>query len=141
MPTSLQIVKRLYPQVLTVEDSKSPLKITVTKHDCQSRGVKKHTECALAVACKRIADGAIICVKTAYLVRGKRAIRYSVPESASREITSFDRNAPFEPGSYHLAAIPPSSRLGTKRTPGAHTGNGKKPNYHRTENIREILTA
>lgn len=139
MPTALQIVKRLYPQVMSVTDSNRNVKIEVTSKDCSSRAVKDHTECALAVACKRVSDGAIICVKTAYLIKGSKAVRYSLPESASREITAFDRNAPFEPGLYHLAAVSPSSRLMTRREPGAKTKNGKAPNYHRTENIRGVV--
>lgn len=137
MPTSLQIVRRLYPNVNFVTDSKKSLTVEVTSKDCASRAVKNHKECALAVACKKIADGAIICVKTAYLINGDKAVRYSMPETISREITAFDRSAPFEPGIYHLASVPPSSRLGAQRKPGGKTGNGKQAHYHKTENIRE----
>ncbi len=136
MATALQIVKKLFPKVKTVTDSQKSIKIEVTKKDCSSRAVKDHKECALAQACKHIADGAIICVKYAYLINGNKAVRYSVPESVSREIAVFDRDGPFEPGTYHLAPVPPSNRLGTRREPGGHTSNGKPPNYHRTENIR-----
>lgn len=139
MATALQIVQKLYPEVKSVTDSKSVMKITVTKKDCLSRAVKDHRECALAQACRHIADGAIVCVKFAYLINGDKAVRYSLPESVAREITAFDRNAPFEPGVYQLSAVPPASRLGAKREPGAHTKNGKKPHYHRTENIRGLV--
>lgn len=140
MPTALQIVQKLYPEVTSVVDSKRNKVIEVTAKDCSSKAVKNHKECALAVACRKVADGAIICVKSAYLIKGTKATRYKVPESVSREITSFDRNAPFEPGTYHLTAVPASGELGAKRKPGGHTGNGKKADYHRTENIREMLS-
>lgn len=140
MPTSLQIVQRLYPEVTSVVDSKRAVTVEVTQKDCLSRAVKNHKECALAVACNKIADGAIICVKTAYLIRGTKATRYTLPASVSREITAFDRNAPFEPGEYHLARVAPSQEQGTKRKYGKKTGNGEKVHYHRTENIRESLT-
>lgn len=139
MPTALEIVQRFYPNVTSVQDAKRPVKIEVTKADTNNRAVKNHKECALAVACKRKgADAAIICVKTAYLIQGDKAVRYLLPASVSREITSFDRNAGFEPGEYHLCRVPPSVVMGVRRKPKKHTGTGKPTHYHRTENIRNV---
>lgn len=139
MPTSLEIVKRFYPNVTSVQDAKRAVKIEVTRADTNNKMVKNHKECALAIACKRKgADAAIICVKTAYLITGSKAIRYLLPGTVSREITSFDRNAGFEPGEYHLCSVPPSSTMGIKRKPKKHTGTGKPIYFHRTENIRKI---
>lgn len=139
MPTSLEIVKKFYPDVTSVVDAKRPVKITVTKADTNNKAVKNHKECALAIACKRKgADAAIICVKTAYLITGTKAVRYLLPGSVSREITSFDRNAGFEPGEYHLCRISPSLEMGAKRKAKNKTGKGKSPYFHRTENIRNI---
>ncbi len=84
-------------------------------------------------------DGVIICVKTAYLIKGTKAIRFSNPESVSREVTSFDRNAGFEPGTYHLGKVSPSNRIGVKRAFKKSGRTAKKPiNYHRTENVRVL---
>lgn len=139
--TALQIVRQFYPDVESVVDSGRNLTVEVTKKDTASKAVKDHKDCALAVACKRLpdVDGAVICVKTSYVIKGKKAYRYHNPESISREITAFDREAPFEPGVYELAKVPPTSKLGAKS--GGHrprTGNGTKPAYHRTENIRVV---
>lgn len=139
MATAIQIVKRYYPDVTSVVDAKKAIKVEVTRADANSRAVKNHKECAMAVACKRQgADGAIICVKVAYLIKGTKAIRYSTPESVGREIISFDRNAGFEPGTYSLAAVPPSNEIGVRRKPGHKSGSRTGLNYHRTENVRVI---
>jgi hypothetical protein len=138
MPTALQIVQSFYPEVTKVRDSKRNLTIKVTKADAHNTGVKKHKDCALAVACKREgADGAIICVKTSYIIRGTEAIRYKNPESVAREVVSFDRKAGFEPGEYALSKVPTSNRLGTIRAWKKSGRTSKKSmNYHRTENVR-----
>lgn len=139
MATALQIVKSLYPNVTEIKDAKRAMKIEVTKQDSQSRAVKDHKECALAQACKRRADGAVVCLTMAYIVKGNKATRYKLPGTASREITAFDRNAVFQPGIYSLSAIPPSARLGLNKQSRGHGTAKKKLNYHRTENIRELL--
>lgn len=46
----------------------------------------------------------------AYVKRGKKWVRYVMPESASREIVSFDRAHIFDQGTYTLLAPAPSSR-------------------------------
>lgn len=143
MATALQIVRKFYPEVESVRDSNKNIKIEVTKRDTQSSAVKNHKECALAQACKRslAVDGAIIAVKFAYLIKDKQAVRYSVPESVSREITAFDRNAEFEIGMYHLSKVSEANKIGNlKNRPGKHTKQGRKvyENIHKTQNIRHI---
>jgi CheY-specific phosphatase CheX len=93
MPTALRIVKKFFPEVTDVEDAEKSQVIEVT--------------CAMAVACKRKynLDGVIISVKTAYLIKGKKAKRFSLPESVSREIVSFDRDSGFAAGQYRLSKI------------------------------------
>ncbi len=140
MATALQIVKRFYPDVTTVVDSKRSIKVEVTKADAHKSAVKNHNDCALAVACRRSmgdVDGVIICVKTSYLIKGTKAIRFTNPESVSREVTSFDRDAGFEPGTYHLSKVSPSNALGTIRRYKKRKNDKPEPiNYHRTENVR-----
>jgi len=147
MSTALEIVQRFYPNVTTVKDATAPLKIEVTKKDCQSRAVKNHTECALAVACKRSfkIKGVVIAVKVAYLVEDSRAIRYQLGEAISREITAFDRKGNFEPGDYTL--LVPSYKIGTVSRPGSHKKSKKgkaeseRSYRHVTTDVRDIWSA
>ncbi len=98
-PRALSIVKKYFPKVNRVIDADDRIIVEVTDADSKSKAVRDHNACAMAVACKRKmhADGVIIAVSTAYIVKGKKAIRYKVPESVAREIVSFDRDSYFEP--------------------------------------------
>ncbi len=138
MATALQIVQSFYPDVTKVRDSKRNLTIEVTKQDAHSSGVKKHKDCALAVACKRLgADAAIVCLKTSYLIKGTEAVRYINPESIRREVISFDREAGFEPGVYTLSKVSSAHEIGAKRRLAKSGRTAKKKmSYHRTENVR-----
>lgn len=142
--TSLRNVQKFYPEVTTVRDADEDIQIEVTNRDSNSATVRNHKNCALAVACKRKthADGVIMAVKTAYVVKGTEAVRYSLPERASREIVSFDRQGGFEAGEYTLKVPSLSQRLGLKKqSVTSHTGEGAKPKgYHRlTARIRTQL--
>jgi hypothetical protein len=145
MATALQIVQHFHPEVTTVKDAKRNIHIEVLPRDTSLATVKNHKTCAMAVACKRRfhLDGVIISVGRAYLVKGKTATRFKLPESVSREIVSFDRKAGFAPGEYQLDAPSPSTRLGV-RSEGGHTrhkgrGNGDKRFQHATQDTRTKL--
>jgi len=143
----LRIVTRHFPQVTKVEDATKNVTVEVTKQDESHSSKKDINGCAMAVACKRVfkADGVIMARSTAYLVKNDLAIRYKVPNSVSREITSFDRGAGFSPGVYQLSKIAASMRLDYKREHGSDGGRvankGKTAGryQHRTEGIRAIL--
>lgn len=98
----------------------------------------------MAVACKRKmhADGVIVSMETAYVIKGNKAVRYRVPPSVQREIVSFDREAGFAAGEYMLATTLPCNRLGESepdRGPHLRT-NGKAPKFrHMTTGIRTVL--
>src|SRR5271167_2431778 len=83
MPTALGIVNGFFPGVTSVKDSKTVLKIEVTAQDDRTSRKGEHKDCALAVACKRKLniDGVIISRKIAYLIKGKKAVRFEVPNS------------------------------------------------------------
>lgn len=144
MPYALQIVNRFFPEVKTIKDARIDASIEVTQRDSSSATVKNHKACALAVACKRKLnlDGVIISVTTAYLVKDEHATRYSLPESVSREVVSFDRQGGFSPGKYELHRPSPTNRLG-HRTGGDRdkkTGNGRRRKFrHMTKGIRTVL--
>ncbi len=143
MSNALHIVHQFFPAVTLVRNAKEPVVIEVTKHDNNSAKVKNHQACAMAVACKRAekADGVIVSVVTAYVIKGNLATRYHLPESVSREVVSFDRNAGFAPGEYVMNAPEPNQRLGSYK--GGHkpaNGKGKKlVRKHITSGIRSVL--
>lgn len=141
---ALKIVQGFFPQVTSVHDSQKNIAIEVTEHDAQHSEVRKHRTCAMAVACKRKlkVDGVIISVDRAYLIKGSKAMRFSLPESVSREVVSFDRKGGFAPGTYKLQAIPAGKRLGhhTGGTNPHHRGNGRPhKSIHITEGVRTHL--
>lgn len=142
--TAIKGVNSFFPKVTTLIDATENLRIHVTDGDVNSKGVKKHTACALAVACKREfqLDGVIISRSIAYLIKGKKAVRFSVPPSIAREIISFDRGAGFAPGTYELSRIPKSGRFGYKKKSGpsgAHNPNKVTGFRHFTANARMVL--
>ncbi len=137
-------IQALYPQVKKITDATRNITIEVTRSDTTSSKVRNHSECALAHAAKRMtnAEGAIINVTTAYLITGDKAVRYELPTSVSREVVSFDRDAGFDPGSYHLRKPKPSRRLNNPKRSGAKKwvkGNGESPKpYHITGAVRRV---
>jgi hypothetical protein len=144
MPTALQVVKKFFPQVTTIRDASECIQIEVSQRDSDRADKKNHKTCAMAVACKRKLglDGVIISINTAYLIKGKIAKRYRLPESVAREVVSFDRNAGFAPGQYQLSKVPKSLRLGTqraKRIGRGKTGTADKEFVHQTAGIRVVL--
>lgn len=115
---ALSRIKKYFPNVLTVSDEiNKGIVIHVEERDCQKSKKGNFDECALALAVKREhhVDGALIGAAFSYLIKGTHATRYKTPESVAREIVSFDRHKDFAEGSYHLATVNASQRLGTKR--------------------------
>ena len=146
MAQALQIVQKFFPNVKHVLDADKPITVEVTKQDNLSAARRNHKACAMAVACKKKtqADGVIISVKTAYVIKGNQAIRYKMPESASREIVSFDRNAGFGVGEYTLRAPGKTERLGAISNGsyrGERNGSFVKKRKHFTSGIRTVLTS
>jgi hypothetical protein len=143
MPTALQIVKKFFPGVRTVEDARADVDIEVTTKDSSSAAVKNHKACAMAVACKRAqkVDGVIISINTAYLIKGSEAIRYKLPEHVSREVVSFDRKGGFAAGEYTMLKPRGEQRLGKQlsRNGKGHGGASKFGPHKQTEGIRTVL--
>lgn len=147
---ALQVVKTYFPKVTKVTDADGPIDVEVTDADNKSAQVRNHNACAMAVACKRKfkADGVIIAIATAYIIKGNEATRFTLPDSVQREVVSFDRKAGFMPGDYRLVPHSPNARLGAHREPqsektSAHNGPGgfkKRLKYrHFTEGVRAAL--
>ena len=125
---ALELVRSRYADVTKVVDAKKPLEIEVTAADLAKAKTKDHQNCALAQACKRAFDGAIVSLSTAYVVRGKTATRYVIPPTVSREIVAFDRSGGFIPGEYHFNAPPLTERLGNRKPSRGKGGTHGKPN-------------
>lgn len=151
---ALELVQERFPNVNKVMDAKHSVTVQVTPRDTNSSKVKKHEECAMAVACKRqmkSVTGVIVGLKVAYVVKGSKAYRFTVPEATSREVVSFDRSGPggFEPGKYQLTPPSPSNRIGTRQRRQNSSRSHKKTSAgpskfskrfaHRTENVRAKL--
>lgn len=141
MSNALKNVQKMFPGVTEVVDAKRARVIEVEPQDLKQAKVKSHKGCAMAVACKRklVLDGVIMARSTAYLIKGKKATRYHVPESVSREMVAFDRGADFAAGVYKL--IPPDKPLGS-RTGYASKNKGTgtpRRSYHVTQKVRAML--
>lgn len=136
--STLNLIHKYFPAVTLVKDSKDSIPIEVTKRDASSKEVKNHGACAMAVACKRAfhLDGAIISRSVAYLVKGNTAVKFKLSPSVSREITSFDRGAGFEPGEYLLSPVP-NSLKGKRKKETIQRKN--KQFRHLTTKIRTVL--
>ena len=139
---ALSVVRKFFPNVKKVEDSKHRLTVDVHQTDVNAAKRFAHAECAMAVACqkKEQADGVIISIGSAYVIKGNTARRYAVPASVAREVVSFDRHNEFVPGSYHLAPPAPSNRIGYTRPTGGPNNKKRGPvKRHFTQNVRTIL--
>lgn len=137
---ALTIVQRYHPEVTKVIDATESLDINVTEADCRKGKGKAPSACAMAKAFMREYDGAIISTSKAYLIKGKTAVRYNVPQSVAREIVSFDRSHKFAPGNYRLASVPKNAQLGKRKWPQPpnRPAGGIKDRAHYTTGIRSL---
>lgn len=133
---------RKFPQIKEIIDSGQAVQVKVQARDCTDGKKGQPSECALARATRRDyqADGVVIGMSYSYIIRGKKAIRFTTPETVKREITSFDRHSDFAPGDYHLAPVSPSQRLGEKRPKKPHSGSrdDKRVVHHSTVRVRSV---
>lgn len=137
---ALTLVRKYHPDVEKVVDGLKNIRITVDEKDQKNSDPLSPNHCALAKACLRNYDGAIIGMHVAYMIKGKIATRYMVPTSVAREIVTFDRHKDFSSGIYQLGAPWPTRKLGSGRT-GKKTGKGKKskPQFrHVTKGVRKL---
>jgi hypothetical protein len=144
--TSLAMIRRYFPLVAIVKDATHTMLVEVTSADNANADVKNHRTCALAIAATRCfhADGAIIGMTTSWLIKGRTAFRFMNAETVTREITSFDRKAGFDAGTYLLSPPSDSNRLGMVRShnPDRRSNGSRKgkPAFrHYTRNVRASL--
>jgi hypothetical protein len=141
MKTRNSTILKYFPDVKTVKDAKKPIQVEVSPQDVKLSKRSKHKECAMAVACKRKMklDGILIARSTAYLIKGSTAIRFKVPNSLEREITSFDRGAAFDPGVYGLSVPQRTQQRNDVGGHRPHKNRGSQGVYHMTRGIRAVL--
>lgn len=140
---ALAIVRKYFPKVKDVSDSKIGLTVAVSAKDGKYSVPGDPSKCALARACRRTrtVDGAIIGLSYSYIVHGTKAMRFKTSEGVSREIVSFDRHSDFAAGSYRLSPISKSNRLGVARGESTHPRNNvslPRPTIHRTVRVRAV---
>ena len=128
---------------LPLVDATKDLEICVTKNDVSESKKNDPSNCAAANAIKRILHTDVeVHISRVYVKNENKNcwIRFLTPNSISREVTSFDRGASFEPGTYVIKAPSTSQILGYERS-SKHTNTGKgnkvKGPRHITVNIRE----
>jgi hypothetical protein len=139
---ALRMINSFFPLVAKVFDADKSMVVNVTEADIAKADIKDHKTCALAVSCQRSfhADGVIIGLTTAYIIKGNTAYRFKLTGTISREITSFDRGAGYDAGEYMLVPPSPASRLGAPHRGGNATGTGKKRQFrHFTGRVRTSL--
>ena len=141
---ALGLVQKYFPSVTEVHDGDENMILEVTREDSSGGSVKDHNHCAFARACQRKfkARGVIVSVGTVYVIQKEGATRYTLPESVSREVVSFDRKAGFAEGEYQLIAPRKSHRLGGRQG-SEKNGDRRKPGKprfkHYTTGIRAML--
>jgi hypothetical protein len=143
---SLSIVRKFFPNVVSVSDADDNAIVEVTNSDVKNSAKKDLNGCAMAVAAKRQfhATGMIVAPSVAYVVKHNKAIRFQLPPSVQKEIVSFDRGGGFAEGTYQLNYPKPSQRIGARSerafSPSrTHDDKGKRRFQHATTGIRAVL--
>ena len=104
------VYKRAEDLGLPIEDSASPVLVTVTNHDVVNAKKKDSKDCAFSRAALRVPGvlGAYFFLKTAFLEYKDKIVRFTLPQSVQKEIVSFDRAQILAPGIYQMSAVSPA---------------------------------
>lgn len=113
----LKTVKKFYPDVTKVVDAPQGLAVTVGWEDVEEAIRRDPQHCAVANACERSLhlDGALISKSVAYLVKGRVATRYIIPNVISKQIAEFDSLGDFMEQTFKFYAPGPTQQLGQRR--------------------------
>lgn len=136
---------------LEVKDADEAVTVQITKTDVRKGALKNSNSCAAAQALCRAGhcDEARVHFSRAYLRKGKKWIRFSVPMALRNEILAFDRGGEFAAGDYRLVPVQPTVRLDapSKRPYGGNDGSspqrGNRPKrpYHVATGVRQKMMA
>lgn len=129
---------------LKVADARKSIRITVRDNDIINAAKLDHEGCAFALACKRQfhVQSVFFFRTTAWVQRGRKLERFTLPPSVQKEIVAFDRTQNMEAGVYQLTRPAGTQKLGQaqKRAPKRRSGTGKsgikKKFVHRMTGIR-----
>ena len=126
-----------------VVDAKRPLKLEVTRADCNAATRKNPGCCAVAKACGRELKikGVRVHLSRLYLLAGKTWTRYIVHNSMRSEIIAFDRGGKFQPGVYTFAAPSPSKLIGSKIKKGPKLTKGKPLTVRTYKSVQGVRAA
>lgn len=141
MPTALEVVKKFYPKVTKVVNTRKPVAVEIAAGDVKKSKMKDHKCCAMAMACKRQlpVDGVLVSSRRAYLIKGDTATRFLVPEAITREIVAFDRGAGFAPGTYTLQKPYQYAARGTGKRKQSHDRRAGKLRHNKIVGLRTNL--
>lgn len=125
---------------LSVVDANKPIILHITESDIKNSDKKSPGNCAAARAGKRELKKEVRVFLTRTYVKEKNHwVRYTNPESVTREIISFDRGSTFEPGEYKINPAPASERLGAYKVTGKKKHTGTPRQIHKvTAHVREF---
>lgn len=125
----MHYIRETWPRAKTISDSPKPLRITVTSEDVKGAKPKDPAGCAGSRSCNRTfgTDGAIIGLRTAYLLFKNHVVRFRLSSAFQRQVIIHDtHNAKFDPGSYELMKVGPKNKLGLPRNPDRRPKGGPK---------------
>jgi hypothetical protein len=128
---------------LPVVDAKKPLKLEITRADCNLATRKNPGCCAVAKACGRELKirGVRVHLSRLYLLSGKAWTRYLVHSSLRSEIIAFDRGGKFQPGVYTFQAPNPNKRLGSGGGKAKNPGTGKPKTVRSYKSVQGVRAA
>lgn len=116
-----------------VKDGKRGVDLVITAADVREGRKRKPDCCAAALACMRQlkAPRALVHLSRVYIERPKFWERLMTPSNLRTEIVSFDRGHKFSEGTYTLAPVYESVKLGKKRVlarneTGTHPQRGNR---------------
>lgn len=125
---------------LPVVDADESIDLHVLAKDVNGANKRDPANCAAAKAGKReLGTDVRVFLSRTYVKSKDHWVRYITPQSAQREIISFDRGSSFQPGTYTIPAPSSGQKLGTwrPRGSGGTTRTTFKRPYHATGLIRE----
>lgn len=101
---------------LPVVDATQDIALHILPVDIKRAEKKDPASCAAAKAGQReLRKDVRVFLTRTYVKEKDHWVRYLTPESASREIVSFDRGSTFEPGTYVVKAPYETAKLGNYR--------------------------
>jgi hypothetical protein len=125
---------------LPVKDGSKSIMIVITTGDIKKSKIKSPSECAAAVACRRMlgATEARVHLGRTYLRYNNHWERYLTSKPLRSEVVAFDRGGTFMPGEYLLDKMQPSRKNDPSRDKRNKPRGKKRAQYHLTLGVRPM---